>query len=146
VINCQPLCGQTTDALRQLLCRRHIAPSADPIRRDRYTATSAYQRIVLVPFPVFAIFIHRNSRPRASLSTRLVGLRRSLAGIGWIPEALVYRELESGLVRDVLRGYTVKPLDVHAVYASARHLPPKIRAFVEFLQAELPSIPGFEAA
>jgi hypothetical protein len=41
--------------MRQLLSRRHIAPSADPIRRDRYTATSAHQRIVLVPFPVFAI-------------------------------------------------------------------------------------------
>jgi DNA-binding transcriptional LysR family regulator len=67
-------------------------------------------------------------------------------GIGWVPEALVYRELESGLVREVLRGYTVKPLDVHAVYATARHLPAKIRAFVEFLQAELPSIPSFEPA
>jgi DNA-binding transcriptional LysR family regulator len=67
-------------------------------------------------------------------------------GIGWIPEALVYRELESGLLREVLRGYTVKPLDVHAVYASARHLPAKVRAFVEFLQAEFAAIPGFDAA
>ena len=67
-------------------------------------------------------------------------------GIGWVPEALIHRELESGLVREVLHGYTMKPLDAHAVYASARHLPAKVRAFVEFLQAEFASIPGFEAS
>jgi DNA-binding transcriptional LysR family regulator len=37
----------------------------------------------------------------------------------------------------------MQPLDVHALYAPTRHLPVKVRAFVDFLKEELGSLPGF---
>jgi len=66
-------------------------------------------------------------------------------GIGWIPEALIHDELKAGAVREVLTGYTMQPIEVHALYASARHLPVKVRAFVDFLKEEFSAIPGFSA-
>ena len=64
-------------------------------------------------------------------------------GVGWIPEALIHDKLRSGAVRELLPKYTMQPLDVHALYASSRHLPVKVRAFVDFLKEEFGSIPGF---
>ena len=64
-------------------------------------------------------------------------------GVGWIPEALIHDKLATGAVREVLTEYRMQCVDVHALYASARHLPVKVRAFVDFLQKEFDSMPGF---
>ena len=67
-------------------------------------------------------------------------------GVGWIPESLIYDELGSGAVKEVLANYAMQPLEVNALYSSARHLPTKVRVFLDFLQEEFRSIPGFTAA
>lgn len=66
-------------------------------------------------------------------------------GVGWIPEALIYDKLESGAVKQLLPHYAMQPLEVHALYSSARHLPAKVRVFLDFLQEAFPLIPGFTA-
>jgi DNA-binding transcriptional LysR family regulator len=38
------------------------------------------------------------------------------------------------------------PIEVHAVYASARHVPAKVRAFVGYLEEQFRRLPGFAAA
>jgi len=67
-------------------------------------------------------------------------------GVGWIPEALIHDQLGSGAVKQVLADYAMQPLEVHALYSSARHLPAKVRVFLDFLQEEFRSIPGFTSA
>lgn len=67
-------------------------------------------------------------------------------GVGWIPEALIHDKLAAGVVREVLTEYRMQPIDVHALYASTRHLPVKVRAFVDFMKEEFDSIPGFSRA
>ena len=64
-------------------------------------------------------------------------------GVGWLPEALVHEPLKSGALRQVLIDYAMPPLEVHAVYPSARHLPAKVRAFLDRLQQEFAAIPVF---
>ena len=66
-------------------------------------------------------------------------------GIGWLPEALVHEQLKSGALREVLTDYVMPPLEVHAVYPSARHLPAKVRSFVGRLQQEFAAIPVFSS-
>ena len=66
-------------------------------------------------------------------------------GIGWLPEALVSEPLQAGKLRVLLPGYSMSPIEVHAVYSSARHMPAKVRAFVGFLEDDFRMLPGFAA-
>lgn len=64
-------------------------------------------------------------------------------GIGWLPEALIHRQLKGGKLKALLPGYVMPPLEVHAVYSSARHMPMKVRAFLEYLDQQFRGLPGF---
>lgn len=66
-------------------------------------------------------------------------------GIGWLPEALVHPLIAAGKLRVLLRDYTAQPLEVHAVYSSARHVPLKVRAFVAFAVQQFGRFDGFVA-
>ena len=61
----------------------------------------------------------------------------AVAGLGLVllPEWLVGPELRAGHLREVLAGYKAVPAEspLYAVYPHQRHLPPKVRAFVDFL-------------
>ena len=54
-------------------------------------------------------------------------------GIGLFPRFFVARELDERQLAQVLPSYDMPALSISAVYASRRHLPPKVRAFVDFL-------------
>jgi len=58
-------------------------------------------------------------------------------GIALFPRFFVARELDEGTLLEALPGYDMPALSVNAVYASRRHVPPKVRAFVEFLAEAL---------
>lgn len=45
----------------------------------------------------------------------------------------------------MLRDHQYPPRFVHAVYPTSRHLQPKVRAFIDFLHAELPGCPGLDS-
>jgi len=40
-------------------------------------------------------------------------------------------------------GQSMSSIAVHAVYPSARHVPAKVRAFVEYLEEQFKKLPGF---
>ena len=48
-------------------------------------------------------------------------------------KGLVKDALASGELVEILSEYKQKPLDIYVVYPNRRHLPAKVRAFIEFL-------------
>lgn len=54
-------------------------------------------------------------------------------GLRQIPRFIVERELEAGTLVEVLSEYESPPLNIYAVFATRRNLPPKVRVFVDFL-------------
>ena len=55
-------------------------------------------------------------------------------GIASMPELLCRDDLARGLLRPVLQKWCAEETPVHAVYPSARHLSPKVIAFVELVR------------
>lgn len=56
-------------------------------------------------------------------------------GIILVPEWLVDHELKMGLLKEVLSSYRAIPQNspIYAIYPRQRYLPPKVRAFVDFM-------------
>lgn len=54
-------------------------------------------------------------------------------GISNAPDFFVKDALASGDLVEILSEYKQKPLDIYVVYPNRRHLPAKVRAFIEFL-------------
>ena len=73
----------------------------------------------------------------------------AVAGLGLVllPEWLVGIELGDGRLREVLADYRVVPeaSPLYAVYPHQRHLPPKVRAFIDFLAARFAAQEGWGA-
>ncbi|OWJ65531.1 LysR family transcriptional regulator [Inquilinus limosus] len=84
------------------------------------------------------------SRFLANNAFVLIEAIRAGIGIGGAQLPLVQPLLDRGELVRVMRGYAYAPLEVHAVYPSARFVPRRVRAFVDHLAAELPRIPGLE--
>jgi DNA-binding transcriptional LysR family regulator len=61
---------------------------------------------------------------------------RAGIGIALLPEHLVAADLGRGRLKRVLTDWSSPETPVHAVYPSARHLSPKVSAFVEVLRKE----------
>jgi len=53
-------------------------------------------------------------------------------GIAKAPKWLVGDALKSGELVSVLDGFQTNPIDIHAVYPSGRHLPSKVRCFIDY--------------
>ena len=58
-------------------------------------------------------------------------------GISLLPETVARDELRRGELRRVLPGWVSAEEGIYAVYPSARFIPAKVRAFVDFVAAEL---------
>jgi len=64
-------------------------------------------------------------------------------GIVMQPSFMVGQHLRSGALVALLPGYRALELGIYAVYPSRRHLPPKVRALVDFLVAAF-RVPGWD--
>ena len=64
---------------------------------------------------------------------------RSGAGIGLLPASVASADVRSGALRRVLPGWASIEQGIYAVYPSARFIPVKVRAFVEFIAERLHS-------
>jgi DNA-binding transcriptional LysR family regulator len=58
-------------------------------------------------------------------------------GIGVLPSFSIRREIEQGILVNVLRRYRLPALPVYAIYPDKRHLPVKVELFVKLLGAHL---------
>jgi DNA-binding transcriptional LysR family regulator len=76
---------------------------------------------------------------RLSGNTVQVLRKAALAGLGiaLLPSAMTRRELQAGLLVPVLPKYHRKGHGVHLVYASRRHLPTAVSAFIELVATRL---------
>jgi DNA-binding transcriptional LysR family regulator len=59
---------------------------------------------------------------------------RAAVGIAWLPEFVCADDIRRGRLRHVLPDWSSAPAPLHAVLPSARHLSPKVTAFVELAQ------------
>jgi DNA-binding transcriptional LysR family regulator len=66
-------------------------------------------------------------------------------GIGGVQAPLVQSMLDSGRLVRILPQYSYAPMDIHVVYASARFLPRKVRAFIDHLASNLTQVPGLRS-
>lgn len=65
-------------------------------------------------------------------------------GIAVSPDFLILRELEAGSLVSLLPEFAPPPVEINAVYPSARHVSAKVRAFTEFVRAEFQKIPALK--
>ncbi|MBF1245459.1 MAG: LysR family transcriptional regulator [Haemophilus sp.] len=63
----------------------------------------------------------------------LLEMTKAGLGISYSPSFFVKDALASGELIEILSEYKQKPLDIYVVYPNRRHLPAKVRAFIEFL-------------
>ena len=63
----------------------------------------------------------------------LLEMTKAGLGISNAPDFFVKDALASGDLVEILSKYKQKPLDIYVVYPNRRHLPAKVRAFIEFL-------------
>lgn len=63
----------------------------------------------------------------------LLEMTKAGLGISNSPSFFVKEALASGELVEILSEYKQKPLDIYVVYLNRRHLPAKVRAFIEFL-------------
>jgi DNA-binding transcriptional LysR family regulator len=79
-------------------------------------------------------------RVRAAIGANSVGFARELVvaggGVAILPRLTVRRELDEGRLRHVLTGYSMPGAALYLVHRGGRFLPPKVRAFRDFLVEE----------
>jgi DNA-binding transcriptional LysR family regulator len=79
----------------------------------------------------------------ASTLEPLIGMAEQGLGIAYLPDFAIARQLREGSLVPVLDGCTDRSGPLRVLWPSSRHLSPKIRAFVDFLAANLvPTVEG----
>jgi len=85
-----------------------------------------------------------SGRLMASNGDALQAAAREGLGLIYLPTFIVGEDLQKGRLQSVLDGYTVADSMVNAVYPHARHLSPKVRAFVDFLAGRFGPTPPWD--
>jgi DNA-binding transcriptional LysR family regulator len=67
-------------------------------------------------------------------------------GLAMVPTFYVAPYLRSGRLKRVLERYRMPPLGIHAVYPERSRVPPKVKAFTDFLAARFGRRPEWERA
>jgi DNA-binding transcriptional LysR family regulator len=79
----------------------------------------------------------------ASTLEPLIFMAEQGMGIAYLPDFAIGRQLREGVLIIVLDDYTDRSGPLRILWPSSRHLSPKLRAFVDFLAANLvPSVEG----
>ncbi|HYC37822.1 MAG TPA: LysR substrate-binding domain-containing protein [Usitatibacter sp.] len=76
----------------------------------------------------------------------IVEAEAALAGMGILmtPSFYVARSIRGGKLTRILTGYRLPAIGIHAVYPQREHVPPKVRAFVDFLAERFAGTPPWE--
>ena len=78
-----------------------------------------------------------NGRLRFSRAETCLRAARLGFGIARSPAFAAFPHLRSGALVPVLEAFEPEPLPIHAIYPNARHLPAKVRVFLDFLGARM---------
>lgn len=141
-------------SLQQVLCaapsylQQHPAPqTVDELQAHSVLAYSLSDPPGSWPLlgPDGQVTITLPARVTANNSLLLRDMLVAGMGIGSLPSFLAAPALARGELQQVLPHYRYPPRFVHAVYPTARHLQPKVRAFIDFLHAELPGCAGLDS-
>jgi DNA-binding transcriptional LysR family regulator len=65
-------------------------------------------------------------------------------GVALLPTFIIGRELQSGKLQAVLSDYVPLERHIYAVHLPSIHLPPKVRAFIDFLRARFEPEPYWD--
>jgi len=101
-----------------------VHASAPSGRRPSFTDSRGRSRTLRVP-----------SRIQGDTNSVIKAFVLAGAGIAPLPVILVADELRAGRLVRLLPRYRCSPSEVHAVFPSARFMPAKARAFLDFLRA-----------
>ena len=122
---------KTPDDLKAHACLHHRFPTS---RRFEQWPVPPEQAGVEIELPKTAV---------ASTLEPLIHLAEQGLGIAYLPDFAIGRQLREGLLVTVLDDYTDRSGPLRVLWPSSRHLAPKVRAFVDFLAANLvPSVEG----
>jgi DNA-binding transcriptional LysR family regulator len=122
---------KTPDDLKAHACLHHRFPTS---RRFEQWPVPPEQAGVQIELPKTAV---------ASTLEPLIHLAEQGLGIAYLPDFAIGRQLREGLLVTVLDDYTDRSGPLRVLWPSSRHLAPKLRAFVDFLAANLvPSVEG----
>jgi DNA-binding transcriptional LysR family regulator len=122
---------KTPDDLKAHACLHHRFPTS---RRFEQWPVPPEQAGVEIELPKTAV---------ASTLEPLIHLAEQGLGIAYLPDFAIGRQLREGLLVTVLDDYTDRSGPLRVMWPSSRHLAPKLRAFVDFLAANLvPSVEG----
>ena len=122
---------KTPDDLKAHACLHHRFPTS---RRFEQWPLPPEQAGVEIELPKTAV---------ASTLEPLIYMAEQGLGIAYLPDFAIGRQLREGLLVTVLDNYTDRSGPLRVLWPSSRHLAPKLRAFVDFLAANLiPAVEG----
>jgi DNA-binding transcriptional LysR family regulator len=122
---------KTPNDLKAHACLHHRFPTS---RRFEQWPVPPEQAGVEIELPKTAV---------ASTLEPLIYMAEQGLGIAYLPDFAIGRQLREGLLVTVLDDYTDRSGPLRVLWPSSRHLAPKVRAFVDFLAANLiPSVEG----
>ena len=122
---------KTPNDLKAHACLHHRFPTS---RRFEQWPVPPEQAGVEIELPKTAV---------ASTLEPLIYMAEQGLGIAYLPDFAIGRQLREGLLVTVLDDYTDRSGPLRVLWPSSRHLAPKLRAFVDFLAANLvPAVEG----
>jgi DNA-binding transcriptional LysR family regulator len=122
---------KTPDDLKAHACLHHRFPTSG---RFEQWPLPPEQAGVEIELPKTAV---------ASTLEPLIYMAEQGLGIAYLPDFAIGRQLREGLLVTVLYDYTDRSGPLRVLWPSSRHLAPKLRAFVDFLAANLiPAVEG----
>lgn len=128
--------------------KRHGVPRSPDDLREHNAITFSYQEsprewhFVSPKGAVIRVPISGSIQMNNSL-----GLREALlneAGVTLTPTFVVGDDIKAGRLQAVLSDYKVLEVSIYAVYPQRRHLSPKVRAFVDFMDKRISDAPYWE--
>ena len=94
---------------------------------DRLSLTRGEEQSVTVPIaPVY--------RTNSGLTARLIVLEGNCVGL--LPDYAVQEDLRAGRLVRLLPGWSHRPGEIAAIYTHRKHMPPRLRCFLDFLRAD----------
>jgi len=115
-------------------------------KRPEHMAQHDWIALSLLPTPLTwkfshadgkEVLVHMNSRMEVDSPSTLVALVENGAGLSALETLTVQDALDAGRLVKVLPKWTLPNGGVYAVLPPGRHVPPKVRAFIDFYRAYL---------